>query len=440
MRCQFRALILAGVCGLLMLAGPVRARASVVKFDFQTSHPMLETGEKQTIYLRINLVGEDPPKKDARPPINVAIVMDKSGSMQTGDKIEQARDAAILALESLGPEDIVSVVTYDTSVQVLVPATKLTHRDQVISQIRGIQPGGSTALFAGVSKGAEELRKFVEKERINRLILLSDGLANVGPSAPGDLGELGDSLRKESISVSTIGLGLDFSEDLMTQLATRSDGNHYFAENGTDLARIYENELGRVQAIVAKKVRIDIHCAEGVRPVRVLGREAEISGRHVWLDLNQLYASIDRSVLLEVEVPAGTAGNELKLAEASVSYFDLIEQKDERQTASIAASYSDNKDLVKSSINGAVMVKVVELIGVENNQRAMQLRDEGKQEEARRALIDNAAYLGSNAAVLNAPSLSKQADRNNDDAGNLDEGRYREQRKKMQESQAWSTY
>ena len=423
-----------------MLAWPGSTAASAVKFDFQTSHPVIEAGAKQTLYLKIGLVGTEPERKTARPPINVAIVLDKSGSMQTGNKIQQAREAAIQALDSLGPQDIVSIITYDSTVQVLVPATKLSNREQIVQTIRSIQPDGSTALFAGVSKGADELRKFAEKESISRLILLSDGLANVGPSAPGDLGEMGGSLRKEGISVSTIGLGLDYSEDLMTQLAARSDGNHYFVENATDLARIYEKELGRVQSVVAKGARIDIECAEGVRPVRVLGREAEISGGHVWLDLNQLYAGIERDVLLEVEVPAGAVGKELKLADASVSYFDLSAEKQEKQTASVASNYSDSKDLVRKSINTKVMVPALELIGVENNERAMKLRDEGNVEGALRVLRTNQKVLSNDATVYASPELDKAAKQNEVDSQNLDEESYKRQRKAMQQNQSWSKY
>ena len=174
--------------------------------------------KKQAAFVKIGLTGFKLDSKDKRAPVNVAIVLDKSGSME-GDKIAKAKDAAIAAIGRLGSDDIVSVVAYDSTVQVIVPATKLSDKESVIEQIRRIEAGGSTALFAGVSKGADELRKFLDKNRVNRVILLSDGLANVGPQSPSELGALGASLMKEGISVSTMGLGLDYNEDLMTKLA-----------------------------------------------------------------------------------------------------------------------------------------------------------------------------------------------------------------------------
>src|SRR5207244_2362433 len=110
-------------------------------------------------------------------------------------------------LDRLTQDDVVSIIAYDGAVQVLVSATKLSDRDLVRARIRAIAPGGATALFAGVSRGIEEVRKFKAPGRVNRVILLSDGQANVGPSSPNELGRLGAACAKESISVTTIGLG-----------------------------------------------------------------------------------------------------------------------------------------------------------------------------------------------------------------------------------------
>src|SRR5205085_8842601 len=119
--------------------------------------------------------------------------------------------------------------------------------------ICSIEAGGNTALHGGVSRGAAEIRRHLDDGHyVNRIILLSDGLANVGPSTPEELGRLGTSLMKEGISVTTIGLGLGFNEDLMTRLAQRSDGNTYFVESSADLPRIFAAELGDVLNVVAR--------------------------------------------------------------------------------------------------------------------------------------------------------------------------------------------
>jgi Ca-activated chloride channel family protein len=229
------------------------AAAASVALDVQMSSPKMLAGARQKAYVRIVLTGLDA-GWEKRAPVNVAIVLDRSGSM-SGRKIEEAKRAAIMAIERLRDDDIVSVVTYQSTGNVLVPATKLHDREAVRAAIRRIRAGGNTALFAGVSKGARELRKFLDRNRVNTLLLLSDGLANVGPSSPGELAQLGASLGREGIAVTTIGLGLRYNEDLMTRLAMASDGNHFFVEDERDLEAAFATEFSDAVPVSAARGR-----------------------------------------------------------------------------------------------------------------------------------------------------------------------------------------
>ena len=112
----------------------------------------------------------------------------------SGDKIKNARLAACEAVELLRDDDIVSVVAYDSDVEVIVPATKKGDGKEILSKINSLNAGGTTALYEGTKRGADEVKKFLDSEHINRVILLSDGQANVGPSSVEELGELGKKL------------------------------------------------------------------------------------------------------------------------------------------------------------------------------------------------------------------------------------------------------
>ena len=145
------------------------------------------------------------------------------------------------------------------------------------------------------------MRKYKEPRRLNRVVLLSDGQANVGPSRPEEFAALGRAAAAQGISVSTIGLGLGYNEDLMLQLARASDGNHAFAREPTDLVQIFNKEFDDVLASCAQTVSIDIELKPGVRVVRALSRDGTIEGQRAQFRMNQVYAATEHYVLMEVE-------------------------------------------------------------------------------------------------------------------------------------------
>src|SRR4029077_5162506 len=173
--------------------------------------------------------------------------------------------------------------------------------------IRGVMARGSTAIFAGVKEGANEVRKNKDARRLNRVVLLSDGLANVGPRHPAEFAQLGRDLLAEGISVSTIGLGADYNEDLMLQLAKAGDGNHAFAAAPDDLIKIFNKEFDDVLASCAQTVSIDVDLQPGARVVRAISREGEITAAHAKFQLNQIYQQTEHYVLLEVELEGKAA-------------------------------------------------------------------------------------------------------------------------------------
>ncbi len=421
------------------MAAPA-ARAGQVRLEVALSNGKVLADQKQTAYLRVAMTGFEMAGTGHRTPANVCIVLDRSGSMQ-GEKIAKAKEAAIMVVDRLNPDDIISVVAYDSSVTVLVPATKAFDKEPIRRAIRGLEANTSTALFAGVSMGAAELRKFLGKDRVNRIILLSDGQANVGPSAPGALGELGAALIREGISVTTIGLGADYNEDLMTALAQKSDGNHMFAEKASDLTAAFESEFGSVAAVVAQEVRTSIRCADGVRPVRAVGREADIAGQNVTFYLNQLYSRQERYLVLEVELPPGPAGTSREVASVEVNYANMASKTADHLTGSTSVAYTASPAEVEASVNAAVMTAAVYQIGAEQNVLGMRLRDQGKVEEGIKVLQQNERWLVDNGAKLKNEELTTYGKVNGSIAvtwsAKPGEGQqpYAEQRKQMREQQ-----
>ncbi len=409
------------------------ASAQAVKLDIGLDQAQVLAGPAQKVYLKVGLVGQELTSVQ-RPIINVAIVLDRSGSME-GDKLRRAKQAASYAVSLLSPRDIVSVIVYDDQAEVLVPATRASNISSIQSQIEGIRTGGATALFAGVSLGAGEVRKFISRNQVNRVVLLSDGIANVGPDSPNALGDLGASLRKEGISVTTIGLGTGYNEDLMVKLAAKSDGNHSFVEQPSDLVRIFDAEFKDAMAIAATDINIIIECAPGVRPIRLMNRDGDIRDREVRLQLNQVLSSQEKYVLIELEIPAGSNGQNLVVANARAEYLNVSNQKRESSSQVGRVSFSADRQKISSSVNKPVKEQVVLQLATEANERALQLRDEGKTDEARKILESNVVELQQAAAELNSPALQDYARSNEGAAASLDNEDWDSQRKTMREQQ-----
>jgi len=277
-------LLLSSITAASLLGAHI-SQAKTVKVKAGLATPIMQANDEQRAFLRVALTGFELDSDIKRAPLNVALVLDQSSSMN-GDKIERAKEAAILAVSKLSPNDVVSIVTYDSTVRVLVPATPASNKSRLYDAIEAIRAGGSTALFAGTSKGADQVSRYLSTERVNRVVLLSDGMANVGPDSPKELGELGKALAKKGMSVSTMGLGLGYNEDLMTQLANYSDGNHDFVKNSADLARVFDREFGDAMSVVAQDVKLLNKAASAMLPQLPLTTTIWLPNNKKWL-MNQ---------------------------------------------------------------------------------------------------------------------------------------------------------
>lgn len=374
-----------GLCSGLLLSAkaPVApaAVAETVALRVELDRSVLSADASETAIVKVSLRGCLPPIAARRAPVNLALVIDKSGSM-SGERIERARQAALEAVRRLGADDMVSLVAFDSGVRTLIPAQRVGDGAAIADAIEGIMASGGTNLHGGVVAGAEELRRHIEEGYTHRVILLSDGQANVGPQTPEALGSLGARLVRDGISVTTIGLGLDFNEDLMTRLARRSDGNTYFVENSRDLGRIFKEELGDVLSIVARRITVEVDFPAGVRPVRLVGREGRIEDGRAFFELNQLYGGQEKFALVEVEVTPAKARDSREIARAHVRYENAADARPAAARARVEARFSGARAEIVASANQRVQADYAVNRLAETKDEVVALVDAGRRDEA----------------------------------------------------------
>jgi Ca-activated chloride channel family protein len=386
-----------------LFSAPTAQASERLSLEARLGHPVMKGGEVQRNFLRIGLHDCKADPAANRTPVNVALVIDRSGSM-SGERIAQAREAAIMAINRLNENDIASVIIFDERIEVLVPAQNVTDKRLFIDSIGQATARGQTAIHAGVREGASEVRKFKDARRLNRIVLLSDGLANVGPRSPAEFAVLGRELQREDISVSTIGLGHGYNEDLMLALARASDGNHAFASAPADLIQIFNKEFDDVLTSCAQMVSVDVELAPGVRAVRALSRDGRIDGQRVSFRLNQVYRATEHYILLELELAGKPSPTEQDLGRVRVEYTVPDTGAKQAIDAAIRGRFTQSGDEMKASADKTVLEAVLEQTTRERAQLAVQLRDQGKTKEAANLLEQNEAELRTYLTTAGKPS------------------------------------
>jgi Ca-activated chloride channel family protein len=337
----------------------------------------------------------------------------------------------------LTPRDRVSVVAFDHNVDVVVPAGPFVDFGEMKRRISSIHPGGRTAIYAAVRQAGQSVGEAVSEGAISRVILMSDGQANVGPSSPAELEHLGRELAGHGMSVTTIGLGLDYSEELMTRLASASDGNHAFVENPEQLADIFNKEFGDVFSVAGLDAEVEIECPEGVEPMRGMGRDMKIQGRRASFQFKRIGAKQERYVILELQLSKGIAQGSAAIADVNVSYVDPKTKQRNKLTGKASVSFSASQDEVSRSRSATVSASVAAQTANEVSARAVASRDAGKVAEARGQLEQNAATLraeadriGAQAPAAAAP-LRRLSEKAEADAKAMSGGDWNKQRKSM---------
>jgi Ca-activated chloride channel family protein len=244
-----------------------------------------------------------------RPALNLGFVMDRSGSMGSQKKIEFVRQAVVYAVQQLQMSDRISVTIFDDQVETLIPSTPVVEKSNIIRSIESIQPRGSTALHAGWLEGGVQVSQHLNPEHINRVILLSDGLANVGETNPDVIASDVHGLARRGVSTSTMGVGNDYSEDLLEAIARSGDGNYYYIESPQQLPDIFQTELQGLMATVGHTVSLGIEPQVGVEVVDMFNDLDQNSyGRY---QLPNLVIGNSIEVVLRLKVPAMSQGTSL---------------------------------------------------------------------------------------------------------------------------------
>jgi len=370
-----------------------------------------------SLFLQLSFEVPRPQVRD-RTSLNLSVVLDRSGSTAEQGKLDYAKNAICALVDQLRPDDVFSLVIYDDIVEVPFSAGPVTDRGLIKSLIREIRPRNSTNLGGGMLEGFHQAGLNTRREYVNRVVLFSDGLANVGVTNVQELTSNARRYRDRGISLTTMGMGLDYAEDMMMALAEAGGGNYYFIESPLGIASILEREFGLLRSVYACKAIINLRVGQGVRIIDVIGHDWHAGSGSCTVALGDLYGGDARDITVALEVSSGTGSRQI--VEGAMEFEEGGSGPARSEPFSAHLRYSSNPGDVDRDRNMRAQAKADIAVSTRAVEHAARAIDEGKMEEAHRILGAAKASLEASPA---APAAGSAGTAVKDQAARLDQYR-----------------
>jgi Ca-activated chloride channel family protein len=240
-------------------------------------------------FLLVDITAPKSTRQLERSAVNLAFVVDRSGSMG-GQKIQLARRAVEEGIRRLDSRDQFSIVSYDDQIDVVVESTTASAeaKHNALAQLAAIDARGSTNLAEGWLRGCEQVARHASADQIDRCLLLTDGLANVGITDRAELERHAAEIAQRGVSTSTFGIGVDFDEQLLEGISGNGRGNFRYVEQAVQIPDFITSEVGETLDVVARGVTLEVETEPGVLVDPVGPFKAWVTGNRTVIELGDL--------------------------------------------------------------------------------------------------------------------------------------------------------
>jgi Ca-activated chloride channel family protein len=333
-----------------------------------------------------------------RSPVHLSLVIDRSGSM-SGDKLRVAKSAAEEAIGRLQTGDRFSVIVYDDVVETVIESTHASaeSRRAAVERLRSIDARGSTNLSEGWLRGCEQLARHQLENGVNRCLLLTDGLANVGETDPTVLATHAAELRARGISTSTFGVGNDFDERLLQELADAGGGHFYYIADAPQIRDAITSEVGETLELVARDVKLELTARDDIRIEPISPYKSSVHGNRTFVSVGDLASEQSVTVVLRMSFPYGDIGREAG-AIVSLSDRDGVFATDgvaPAEPARLTWTYADDRANDAQPRDRSVDHVVAGLFAARARQEAVARNRSGDYQAAARQIAATAARIRS---------------------------------------------
>ncbi len=365
----------------------------LIEMSSETTTSLVPAGSPSELAIRIRVSAARMPSA-SRPPLDLVLLLDTSGSME-GASIEGLRHAAHDLIERMSPRDRLAVVTFDSQAQVLVASTELTGQARVtaLDVVDHLRARGTTDLGDGLALALQQVAAGRVASSIDRIVLVGDGVPNDPTPIPG----LVDQARSARVSITTLGLGLDFDEGLLGQMAMQTGGVYRFVDKPEAVADVFDHELTRMQTVVGKNLYLQIQPGPGVTIDDMPGLTPSGAARYAML--GDLAAGEMRDVIVPIHVTGHHDGATVELVDAVLTFDDSAGGSGSQKRDTFAsAKASGDPDAVKNAVKVEIELARARAAAASTILQAIAMARSGQMAPARAAL--DAAEKSARAAVI----------------------------------------
>ena len=378
----------------------------VVMMQGALGNRFVRAGETTEIVARLH-IDASAVRGAHRPPINLAVVVDTSGSME-GAPISDARGATRALLSQLQNGDRLAVIAFSSSSEVLLPSTVIDSHsiDQLGSAIDRMEARGTTDLRGGLTAGLEEVVRHWDPSGVNRVVLLSDGV----PNDAAGIESMAQAAGERSIAITALGLGVDYDETLLGAIAQRSGGHFHAVEDSSAVAEVFRSEVLRLVRTVARGAYVELSPGPGITIEGVVGPAASSTGSGVRVELGDLSEGDSRDVLVRMQAAPRRGGATVELIDAVLHFSDAVDgagQLERRVFLGAHASESDSE--IANGRDESVERDAARLLAAEVTVRAIAMARTGDVDQARAILAQAAAETERYASAGGDAALAQQA-------------------------------
>jgi 8-oxo-dGTP pyrophosphatase MutT (NUDIX family)/Mg-chelatase subunit ChlD len=364
--------------------------AMKARLTFDTPKVPVDRTVKIRALLRIEAEG---PGGDSRRPLNIGVVLDRSGSMQ-GAKIHSVREATQALADRLGADDLFSLTIFDHIIETIIPPRKMGDGLGALrSAVAAIQARGNTNLCGGYQAGCENVLGKRGNGALDRVVLLTDGLANAGITDPTAIASISRQMAERGIVTSTIGVGADYSEALLGRMAEAGGGNTYFLQGASEVNTVLEEELGGLLSLTAEGLTVRFDPAgDGIKAGQL--NAYRVSSDGAWV-LGDVYESQPKTLVLELEIPPRPLGKKVLFGTLHLACKATTQGKTTEFTQNLPLDLDvvSEEEFAAQPIDTEVTLHVVELTVASAKVKAWELAARQDFEGAAKALNECAAAL-----------------------------------------------